>query len=177
MAQQQEDLRKNRVRTLAEQDSIQKAFRDQQLIMASDRQKAVIKQNFLRQDVNAVFQVNGFGFYNCDKPSYYPQGAAVLAEYTNQNDENVVQNVMLVEKGRRALWNYYNQGKLKFNPKENNILLGVTSNNKIALLAPTQFNDIEHRKKSCVIKMKECEEELTSKEEIQDFIKAQGFDI
>ncbi|MFK7755961.1 MAG: hypothetical protein AB8B53_03395 [Flavobacteriales bacterium] len=177
IAQQNEDRRKNRVRTMAEQDELQKEFREKQLAMTNDQYKQRLKGQFLEQDMFAVFSVNGFGFHNCDRPQSCPSGAAVLASYETDNESFLNGNVILVEQGTRATFKYYPNAQLKYNPKKDNLLIGISSNSRMAVLSPEKFKEVDYKQRKCVIKMKECEKELSSKEEIQEFIKAQGFDI
>ncbi len=172
----EKELLEQRAAIAAGNEIAKKKYREDQLAGASDERKAQIKQNFTRQDISAVFNVGGFGYYNCDSPQVFPRGRAVLAEYVNQNEESIGVSATLVEKGKRAMFSMGN--KLTFNDSAENLLVTVTPSNKIAVLSPSEFNEINKgSRKKCVIKMKECEKELTSKEEIKEFIEAQGFEI
>ena len=88
-----------------------------------------------------TLEINGFGFINCDYPAVYPQGAGLRPKYkdTSGNDLSL-NNVVLVEKGRNAIFRYTD--KILFNPQKENLLWGITSDNKLAYLKAADFRKI-----------------------------------
>lgn len=91
--------------------------------------------------VMRTLSINGFGFINCDYPTSYPQGAELLAKYKDkQGNEIKLNNIVLVEKGRNAIFHY--TSKIKFNPRQENILWGITSDNKIAYIKADDFKKV-----------------------------------
>ena len=93
------------------------------------------------EKVTRTLQVSGFGFINCDYPTSYPQGAELLAKFNDtQGNEIILNNIVLVEKGRNAIFRYTT--KVKFNPQEENILWGITNDNKLAYLKADEFKKV-----------------------------------
>jgi len=85
-----------------------------------------------------TLSINGFGFINCDYPTSYPQGAELLATYKDkQGNKIMLNNIVLVEKGRNAIFSY--TSKIKFNPQQDNILWGITKDNKLAYIKADDF--------------------------------------
>lgn len=152
----------------------QKEFREKIERENEQRKKA----NYTTNNITALFTVNRFGVFNCDTPRNLPKGKTVLANYETENGDPIHQTIKLIEEGNRAIYHFYSGYKqLKFNPNQKNLLISVTDDNKIAVVKPEEFKEIEKKSGKCVIKMKECEEELTSKREIEEFVKEQGFEI
>jgi len=93
------------------------------------------------EKITRTLQINGFGFINCDLPVSYPQGAELLAKYKDSEGNGIIlNNIVLVEKGRNAIFRYTT--KIKFNPQKENILWGITSDNKLAYLTTTEFGKV-----------------------------------
>jgi hypothetical protein len=93
------------------------------------------------EKITRTLEISGFGFINCDLPTSYPQGAELLAKYKDtKGNEIILNNVVLVEKGRNAIFRY--KTKIKFNPQEENILWGITRDNKLAYLKAADFEKV-----------------------------------
>ena len=75
--------------------------------------------------------ISQFGFINIDKPSNYPKGAKLLAQFEDKGGNKIkLSNIVLIEKGRNALFRY--KDIIRFNPLNENILWGTTENGKLA---------------------------------------------
>jgi hypothetical protein len=93
------------------------------------------------EKITRTLQINGFGFINCDSPILYPTGAELLANYKDTKGNRIIlNNIVLVEKGRNAIFRY--TSKIKFNPQKENILWGITSDNKLAYLTTADFGKV-----------------------------------
>ncbi|MCX6328331.1 MAG: hypothetical protein NTZ85_02295 [Bacteroidia bacterium] len=93
------------------------------------------------EKITRTLEISGFGFINCDSPTAYPQGAELLPKYKDtKGNEIILNNVVLVEKGRNAIFRY--KTKIKFNPQKENILWGITRDNKLAYLKAADFEKV-----------------------------------
>jgi hypothetical protein len=82
--------------------------------------------------------INNFGFVNCDYPKSYPSGGEINPIYVDENGKPIVlHNVVLVEKNTNALFRY--SANVKYNPSSNNLLWGLTNDNKIAFIKNADF--------------------------------------
>ena len=87
--------------------------------------------------------INNFGFVNCDYPTSYPSGAEINPIYVDENGKPIVlNNVVLVEKNTNALFRY--SSNVKYNPSSNNLLWGLTADNKIAFIKNTDFQSLKN---------------------------------
>lgn len=121
----------------------------------------------LSQDerVLRTLEINDFGYINCDIPTDYPQGADLLAKYKDkQGNEIMLNNVVLVEKGRNAIFRC--TSNIKYNPQRENILWGVTSDNKLAYLKADDIKKIVQTQGEYTFNMNVHEEPLTTYEDI-----------
>ena len=90
-----------------------------------------------------TFQVNRFGFWNSDCPSYMPAGANVMASLIDARTGKPLgyQDCYLVEKGRNAMFCYHpgSLNSFRFNPAKDNMVWVVTNDMKVAVIKPEQF--------------------------------------
>lgn len=93
------------------------------------------------EKITRAFKINGFGFVNCDYPTAYPQGAELIARYKDtKGNDLIINNIVLIEKGRNAIFRYTTS--IKFNPQQENILWGVTKDNKLAYIKSDDFKNV-----------------------------------
>ena len=86
--------------------------------------------------------MNDFGFINIDYPLDYPQGGSFTPKYVDKNSNPLkLNNVVLVEKGRNALFRYTQE--IKYNPKNENLLWGVTNKGELAYFNNDQFKRLD----------------------------------
>lgn len=96
--------------------------------------------------------INNFGFVNCDYPTSYPSGIEFNPIYVNESGREIrLNSVVLVEKATNALYRYTN--KVKFNPKNENVLWGLTKDNKIAYIKGDDFSEIANSKEKQKIRL------------------------
>ena len=87
--------------------------------------------------------INNFGFVNCDYPTSYPSGGDINPIYVDENGKPIVlDNVVLVEKNTNALFRY--SANVKYNPSNNNLLWGLTKENKIAFIKNADFQSLKN---------------------------------
>lgn len=117
------------------------------------------------EKITRTLELSGFGFINCDLPTSYPQGASLIAKYSDKNGKELkLKNVVLVEKGRNAIFRY--EKIIKFNPSKDNILWGITSDNKLAFLKEDDFKKITQTNGEFTFVMNVYEKKLETYEDI-----------
>jgi len=117
------------------------------------------------EKVTRTLEINGFGFINCDTPTAYPQGAELIAKYKDkQGNEIILNNIVLVEKGRNAIFRY--TSKIKFNPQQKNMIWGITNDNKLIYLKADDFKKISQTQGEYTFIMNVHEEPLKTYEDI-----------
>ena len=103
------------------------------------------------------FEIERFGTWNCDSPVPQPKGKTVSASFSNLAGTSLILGtVYLIERKRNAIFPYnYNQyNKLKFNPEEDNILVGFTSDDQIAIFQTDKFSEIKEKKHEFKMELK-----------------------
>ena len=94
------------------------------------------------EKITRTLEVNDFGFINIDYPLDYPQGGSFTPKYVDKNSKPLkLNNVVLVEKGRNALFRYTQE--IKYNPKNENLLWGVTNEGELAYFNNDQFKRLD----------------------------------
>lgn len=120
-----------------------------------------------------VFQINGFGIWNCDDPRGLPKGAALIASYQDKKNNKLnPYTVYLVERNRNGIFSYspyYNQ-RFSFNPKSKNIAWTVTGNNKLAVFNEDDFAKINQTSGEYIFKMTIIDKELKKVEDIKEVL-------
>jgi hypothetical protein len=87
--------------------------------------------------------INNFGFVNCDYPRSYPSGCEINPIYVDKSGKLIkLNNVVLVEKNTNALFRY--SDNVKYNPNNDNLLWGLTEDNKIAYIKKTDFKSLKN---------------------------------
>ena len=103
--------------------------------------KLEIKDLIVEEKIIRTLTINNFGFVNCDTPKSYPSGEEINPIYVDEKGKPIVlNNVVLVEKNTNALFRYSN--KVKYNPSSDNLLWGLTKENKIAYIKNVDFSSL-----------------------------------
>ena len=133
------------------------------------RQADLFSRSSINEKVVRTLQVNRFGFINVDFPTAYPQGATLIASYKDTKGKDLtLRNIVLVEKGRNALFRYTDQ--IKFDPAKENVLWGITENGSLAYFNSDEFKTVHKTSGKHVFKMTVHDEELRSFEDITDVL-------
>lgn len=112
-----------------------------------------------------TLEVNQFGLVNLDYPHVYPKGAKLDASFVDENGKPIVlKQVVLVELGVNALYRYTKT--IHFNPESQNVLWGLTEDNKLAYFTIEDFKALKARSGEVVFKMRVHPEELQTYDEI-----------
>jgi hypothetical protein len=106
--------------------------------------KVLKERNFRINEEEKILRtltINNFGFVNCDYPISYPSGGEINPVYVDESGKPILlDNVVLVEKNTNALFRY--SANVKYNPSHNNLLWGLTSDNKIAFIKNIDFQKL-----------------------------------
>jgi hypothetical protein len=92
------------------------------------RMDVAVKTNMLNQMVYHVFVIAGFGAYNCDRISNYPQEASIKASFWDEFGNPMKGNsIYLVDKDRASVYNYSGNpvAEFRFNPFDPNLIWTV----------------------------------------------------
>ena len=117
------------------------------------------------QKIIRTLAINKFGFFNSDHPIPYPQGAELLVKYEDKKGNKLnLKNVVLIEKGRNALFRYVSN--IKFNPSKENILWGLTKDDHLAYFNSEAFKGIDKTEGKHIFKMNIHHKELKTYEDI-----------
>ena len=112
-----------------------------------------------------TLEVNQFGLVNLDYPHVYPKGAKLEASLVDENGKALdLKQVVLVEMGVNALYRYTKT--IHFNPESQNVLWGLTEDNKLAYFTIEDFKTLKARSGEVVFKMRVHPEELKTYDEI-----------
>ena len=128
-------------------------------------QKEEIKSMEGEKKILRRLEISNFGCINCDYPSSYPQGAELTVQFEDkQNNKIKLTNIVLIVKGRNALFRY--KDKIKFNPSKENLLWGITGNGKLAYFNSDDFKSVNSTSGNYTFVMTIHEKELKTYEDI-----------
>ncbi|MFC2114792.1 hypothetical protein ACFLRI_05535, partial [Bacteroidota bacterium] len=139
-----------------------------------DEQRALALQRFSHNAaIKRVFSIDGFGIWNCDRVLQRPVLAKVNASFIDKKGNPLnFGRIALVEKGINAIFNISNKefSTLSFNPNSENMIWGLTDENKLAVFRYEDFAKLGKSSGSVTFKMDVMEDELTSEQDIRKFI-------
>jgi len=123
------------------------------------------ERHMTRQKVTRAFAITKFGTWNCDSPVPWPKGKTVLASFTDEDgNELVFGSVHLIQPEQNSM--FICKRYVAFNPNRENVLCGVTSDNRLAVFPADRFKDIKDGEYT--FKMKVLEQEFSTVEEIKN---------
>ncbi|MCG3166617.1 MAG: hypothetical protein POELPBGB_02397 [Bacteroidia bacterium] len=176
LAKRKEDEEKKRKELDAELAKLM-ADRNAQIAANAQRIAAETAQwNATRGTTDIIyrsFMVSSFGIWNSDCPQNMPKGLMVSATFTDKNNNALVFNTLyLVEKGKNAAYSLmnYDYSRFSFNPESENLLLGVTKDNKIAVFKPEDFAALGKIDKTCNFKMNVLKENFKNSDEVKAYL-------
>lgn len=111
--------------------------------LINKQNKLKIKDLSGEEKIIRTLAINNFGFVNCDYPTNYPSGGEINPIYVDENGNVLaLNNVVLVVKNTNALFRYVD--KVKYNPSSDNLLWGLTPDNKIAFIKNSDFKTLKN---------------------------------
>jgi hypothetical protein len=148
---------------IAKRDAIEKLWKKYEFDLIKNK----IQKSDLNEKITRTLEVNQFGFVNLDYPSSYPTGVELPAVFSDTNGNKLLlSNIVLIEKGTNAIYRY--KDFIKFNPDKDNILCGITEDNKLAYIKKDEL--AKHTKNSKRIKMQLFKGKLTKYEDVYSFL-------
>ena len=112
-----------------------------------------------------TLSINNFGFVNCDLPINFPAGGEINPNYVDENGNALaLNNVVLVEKNTNALFRY--KANVKYNPKNDNVLWGLTNDKKIAFIKNADFGSLRKSTSKQKVRMHIHKEKVNTYEDI-----------
>ncbi len=116
---------------------------DQAMRSALERRSAIDRNNEKEDMVVREFIINDFGIWNSDCPSSLPVGETLFVKLFDSRTKKplVVNHVILVEKGKNAVYTYYASDlrNFQFNPDAENLLWAVTQDGKLAICSDSDL--------------------------------------
>lgn len=153
------------------------AKKEMQRMLAAQRQDDSLKEASWNRSqlIYRTFSVNKFGAYNCDCPRKSPADANVVAELTDENNTPLnLSELCLVEKNINMVCSYHSVNKeckdFKFNPTQDNMLWGVTSDNKLALIDVNSFRSQQGKTGTVRFKFKIIDKDFKTPDEVKKYL-------
>ena len=173
LAKRKEDEAKKENELKAEYDKLN-AERLAQIAEIQQRMASVSAQqiaiNATTDIIYRSFMVSSFGIWNSDCPQNMPKGLMVSATFIDKNNQLLAFNTLyLVEKGKNAAYSLtnYDYSRFQFNPESENLLLGVTNDNKKAVFKPEDFAALGKIASSCKFKMQVLDKPFKNIDEVK----------
>jgi hypothetical protein len=118
-----------------------------------------------QEKIIRTLEINNFGFVNSDYAINFPTEGEINPIYIDKNGEPIVlNNVVLVELNTNTIIRY--SSTIKYNPKEENILWGMTDDNKLAYLKKGDFRSLRSTSSKQKVQMHIYGDKLNSSEDI-----------
>ncbi|HEY6143285.1 MAG TPA: hypothetical protein VIV55_07615 [Flavobacterium sp.] len=122
-----------------------------------------------KEKIVRTLEINNFGFVNCDQPINYPSGGEFNPIYVDEKEKSLQLNeVVLVEKNTNTLFRY--TSTVKYDPKNKNVLWGITNDGKIAYIRGDDFKNISAVSSKQTIKMHVVQEKPETYEDIKKIL-------
>ncbi|HNP47268.1 MAG TPA: hypothetical protein PKK99_03130 [Bacteroidia bacterium] len=121
------------------------------------------------------FTIDGFGIWNCDRPTGKPAGAKVVAHFEDQHGQPIQpESVFHVDKNLNTVFTYYPNtlNQFSYDPSSENLIWVVLKGNRIAAIHPKEFKQ-KYNKRSgiCVFALDLNRDAVASKEDVAKSLK------
>ena len=112
-----------------------------------------------------AFELNGFGIKNIDFPTIMMANSELIATYTNEDGDKIkMKNMVLAIKSKNIF--YRIEDEIKFSTKDQNMMWGFTSDNKLAWFSTEDFKRVRSRKGTYTFKMRIHHEKINTYEDV-----------
>ena len=168
--EQEKKDRISQLRSLNDQYSGQVDFdnRDMKLL-----QQWAMQVNASTEIVFRVFYADKFGIYNCDCPKMLPVGREVFAKFNDSDGKPLkLDKVYLVEKGKNALFTYYENkfSDFRYDPVKTNMIWTVTLDGRIAIIDAKDFKKVKPVHDTCVYVLSVAKEMVKNEEDARKLL-------
>jgi hypothetical protein len=155
----------------------EKAKQEMKRIMADQS----LRDSFYESHMNAsqriyrAFSVSQFGFYNCDQPRIIASDANVIAIVSDENNKPLkLTELCLVEKSINMVCSYHSVDKqckdFKFNTAQDNMLWGVTADNKLAVINVNSFKSQQAKSGEVHFRFQIIDKDFKNSEEVKKYL-------
>ena len=125
-----------------------------------------------RTKVSRVFSIMSFGIYNSDKTiAAKPNGQKTVASFTDQyGNPLLLENAQLIEMNTNAVYRYSSTEfeKLRWNPKEDNLLLALSTSGDLGFFDADYMRSIPPKTKEHTFKVNLFDASLMSRQELRN---------
>lgn len=139
-------------------------FEKQRAIWEQNNRTAALQQNLIRS-----FQIDGFGYWNCDQPTS-PQTQQYIVNFKTENNEAVTYtNLCIAAEGINRLQNYYNTNRIGL--INNGRYFGWAYNeNRFYYFTRADFNNAKRENNTIAISMNLYEGDVKNYNELKAYI-------
>jgi len=123
-------------------------------IVRKARQEREYREQFAAKKLEAdlvfkatrSFKIDGFGIWNCDRPTAYPSGQNMMASFHENGHPVKQKRLYLVDESKNAIFSYYTgNGTIKnfqYDPTSNNLIWVVLGPNRLGIYSPDKIKEI-----------------------------------
>ena len=141
-------IAKNNQRTPLITTYINPLSEDQQLAILETNLNYYNNKNFnTEQIIRRSFEIQNFGIWNSDYPKEIQNESKYDVTFVDATNKIInLQTVKIINKSVNTVYHFYRQNSdnysIKFNNKANNMIIAVTTDNKIAILKYVDFKSL-----------------------------------
>jgi hypothetical protein len=119
------------------------------------------------------FTVSRFGVMNCDQPIEGPKAVLAASFEDVQAEKLEMSNIFLIETNRNLVYTYSanSLNGFGYDPTAENVILGITVDNKVVKFSPEQFTDIPKGAKEYVFRVEVIADKMTAPGDIRKYLK------
>ncbi|MDQ3108427.1 MAG: hypothetical protein M3R17_00905 [Bacteroidota bacterium] len=131
----------------------QRIFKNDTAMRAALARRQMANVSNAKEDmVVREFIIQDFGVWNSDCPSSLPEGETLFVKLLDSRTKKALEinHVILVEKGKNAIYTYYaaDLANFKFNPNAENLLWAVTKDGKLAVCSNDDLQNLVGKKQA-----------------------------
>ena len=123
------------------------------------------------------FTVHGCGIWSLNSPTLFPLGAMINPRFTDEQGKELqfaVGKIYLVEKGRNVLFSFTGSpdkiGTISYNPEKQNMIWGITTDNKIAVFRYEDFMVMGNKTGNYTFKMHLSDVDLADESQVEYYL-------
>lgn len=149
-----------------------KADQQEQMRVWQEQQQTRVTYASSVNQVYRAFQVSGFGVWNVDRP-FAQQWQPVIAKFTDKEGNPLnLSYAYVADRSRNMMITWYpnNFTNFRFSPGGNQMIWGVTQENKLAVFGYEEVKALPKGEKTYTFKMTTTDKLFTSVGEVKDYL-------
>jgi len=155
---------------LAREVSLNSSLQSKFEFMNDERSELTSKTNQTIDMVYRTFQVQNFGIWNSDCPSSMPKGIDLIAGFVNEDGTKAsYTKIILIDKSRNALFNFYTN-HISFNPQADNTILLIGKDNSISCCKASEISRVGKKENYHEFKVKSLKKESYTSGDINGLV-------